>query len=104
MWETPNELYYFGNDTSDGKVEPVTVLTFTIYGSQKMHNLFRSCLEGGFEWPQRWPNEQFTAYCDIACEEAIRFGCAKSQRMEIGPFAETMMSYIEEAESDDDAD
>lgn len=102
VWECPTEMYVFGNDTSTGKQVPVTFFTFTVYGSKKMCNLFRSCLEDEpeqFVWPSKWPNDQFTVNLDITCKEAMKWGCSKSQHMEFSPFAET--KYNDEGQNSD---
>ncbi|KAM7357125.1 uncharacterized protein ACRADG_002618 [Cochliomyia hominivorax] len=92
VWECPNEIYVFGNDTRNDNHVPITLLTFTVYGSKKIANLFRSCLEDEpeqFQWPSKWPNDQFTINLDIMCKEAMKWGCSKSQHIEFGPFAES---------------
>ncbi|KNC24721.1 hypothetical protein FF38_05439 [Lucilia cuprina] len=99
VWECPNEMYVFGNDTSNSNHVPITLFTFTVYGSKKICNLFRSCLEDepeNFQWPAKWPNDQFTVNLDIICKAAMKWGCSKSQHMEFGPFAETYYSEGEE--------
>ncbi|XP_014097346.2 uncharacterized protein [Bactrocera oleae] len=98
VWECLNEVYVFGNDTSNCKRVPKTLFTFTVHGSKKICSLFRSCLEepNDFLWPTKWPRDQFTVNLDITCKEAMKWGCSKSQHMEFGPFAETLFSEEEE--------
>ncbi|XP_067648420.1 uncharacterized protein [Eurosta solidaginis] len=99
VWECLNEIYVFGNDTSNCKRVPKTLFTFTVHGSKKICSLFRSCLEeesNDFIWPSKWPRDQFTVNLDIACKEAMKWGCSKSQHMEFGPFAEPLFSEEEE--------
>ncbi|XP_065361252.1 uncharacterized protein LOC135954933 [Calliphora vicina] len=99
VWESASEMYVFGNDTSNSNHVPITLFTFTVYGSKKICNLFRSCLEDEpeqFQWPSKWPNDQFTVNLDIVCKEAMKYGCSKWQLMEFGPFAETVYDENDE--------
>ena len=76
VWECLNEIYVFGNDTSNSKRVPKTLFTFTVHGSKKICSLFRSCLEDdpSFVWPSKWPRDQFTVSLDITCKEAMKWG------------------------------
>ncbi|XP_061401391.1 uncharacterized protein LOC133337147 [Musca vetustissima] len=97
VWECPSELYVFGNDTSIGKRIPCTLFTITVHGSKKICTLFQSFLgiDGQvFQWPTKWPKDQFTVNLDIECKEATKWGCSKSLHLEFSPFAR--LSHSEE--------
>lgn len=94
-------MYVFGNDTSKSNRVPITLFTFTVYGSKKICNLFRSFLEEEgtekFQEAVKWPDNEFTINLDVFCKEGAKWGCSRSQHMELGPFSESVYDADEDS-------